>query len=215
MASHAEPLHRFRWLAWGAIVAIAAVAGITYALTRSHSSANDNTTPPIAAWAAGARPAPGFTLRDQQGKPVSIAQFHGRPVIVTFIDPLCRNFCPLEAKQLNLVVKSLPAQSRPAVIAVSVNIYGNARANLLQDVAHWQLGPEWRWGVGSPAQLARVWKNYGVGVLVTTKKIKGVTLRDVTHTEGAYLIDGTGHERALFLWPYRAADVSQALKGLS
>ena len=215
MASHAEPLHRFRWLAWGAIVAIAAVAGITYALTRSHSSANDNTTPPIAAWAAGARPAPGFTLRDQQGKPVSIAQFHGRPVIVTFIDPLCRNFCPLEAKQLNLVVKSLPAQSRPAVIAVSVNIYGNARANLLQDVAHWQLGPEWRWGVGSPAQLARVWKNYGVGVLVTTKKIKGVTVRDVTHTEGAYLIDGTGHERALFLWPYRAADVSQALKGLS
>jgi len=215
MAPHAEPLHRLRWLAWGAIVAIVAVAGLIYALTRSDSSASDNTTPPIATWAAGARLAPGFTLRDQQGKPVSIAQFHGRPVIVTFIDPLCRNFCPLEAKQLNLVVKSLPAQSRPAVVAVSVNIYGNARANLLQDVAHWQLGPEWRWGVGSPAQLARVWKNYGVGVLVTTKKIKGVTVHDVTHTEGAYLIDGSGHERALFLWPYRAVDVSHALKGLS
>lgn len=215
MASHAEPLHRLRWLAWGAIVALAAVAGITYALTRSHSSASDITTPPIATWAAGARPAPGFTLRDQQGKPVSIAQFHGKPVIVTFIDPLCRNFCPLEAKQLNLVVKSLPADARPAVVAVSVNVYGNARANLLQDVAHWQLGSEWRWGVGSPAQLARVWKNYGVGVLVTTKKIKGVTVHDVTHTEGAYLIDGTGHERALFLWPYTAADVSHALKSLS
>ncbi|HEX5449665.1 MAG TPA: SCO family protein, partial [Gaiellaceae bacterium] len=208
MASHAEPLHRMRWLAWGAIVALAAVAGITYALTRSHSSASgDTTTPPIATWAAGARPAPGFNLRDQQGKPVSIAQFHGKPVIVTFIDPLCRNFCPLEAKQLNLVVNSLPVDARPAVVAVSVNIYGNARANLLQDVAHWQLGSEWRWGVGSPAQLARVWQNYGVGVLVTTKKINGVTVHDVTHTEGAYLIDGTGHERALFLWPYTAADV--------
>lgn len=154
-------------------------------------------------------------LRDQQGQPVSIAQFHGRPVIVTFIDPLCRNFCPLEAKQLNLVVNSLPASSRPAVVAVSVNIYGNARANLLQDVAHWQLGPEWRWGVGSPAQLARVWKNYGVGVLVTTKTIKGVTVHNVTHTEGAYLIDATGHERALFLWPYAAADVKHALAQIS
>lgn len=204
-----------RWLAWGAIVALVAVAGITYALTRSHSSASDTTTPPIATWGAGARPAPGFTLRDQQGQPVSIAQFRGKPVIVTFIDPLCRNFCPLEAKQLNLVVKSLPVESRPAIVAVSVNIYGNARANLLQDVAHWQLGPEWRWGVGSSRQLARVWKNYGVGILVTTKKIKGVTVHDVTHTEGAYLIDGTGHERALFLWPYTAADVSHALKQLS
>lgn len=206
-----------RWVAWGAIVAVVAAAGLIYALTRSHSAATvtDDATPPIAKWAAGKRLAPAFTLRDQEGKPVSVAQFHGRPLLVTFIDPLCRNFCPLEAKQLNLVVKSLPAESRPAVVAVSVNIYGNARANLLQDVAHWQLGPEWRWGVGSPKQLARVWKNYGVGVLVTTKKINGVTVHDVTHTEGAYLIDGTGHERALFLWPYTAADVQAALKQLS
>lgn len=204
-----------RWIAWVAVLAIAAAAGLAYALTRSHSTGSDTVTPPIATWAAGARPAPAFTLRDQQGKPVSVAQFHGRPLLVTFIDPLCRNFCPLEAKQLNLVVKSLPAQSRPAVVAVSVNIYGNARANLLQDVSHWQLGSEWHWGVGSPAQLARVWKNYGVGVLVTTKKINGVTVHNVTHTEGAYLIDATGHERALFLWPYVAADVQQALKKIS
>ena len=193
-----------------------AFGGIVYALTRSSgNTATDSAVPPIATWAAGTRPAPGFTLRDQQGKRVSIAQFHGKPVIVTFIDPLCRNFCPLEAKQLNAVVKSLPAGLRPAVIAVSVNIYGNARANLLQDVAHWQLGPEWQWGVGTPAQLGRVWKDYGIGVLATTKTINGVTVHDITHTEGAYLIDGTGHERALFLWPYRAADVKHALEQIS
>ncbi|HEY2326624.1 MAG TPA: SCO family protein [Gaiellaceae bacterium] len=214
MASYAEPLRRLHWLAWGAIAAAVAVAGIAYALTRSHSTATDNATPPIAAWRAGQRPAPAFALRDQQGRPVSLAQFHGRNVLVTFIDPLCRNYCPLEAKQLNLLVKSLPADSRPAIVAVSVNIYGNARVNLLQDVTHWQLSSEWHWAVGSPAQLERVWKNYEIGVLDVPKKVAGVTIHEVSHTEGAYLIDGTGHERALFLWPYTAADVKQQLKQL-
>jgi hypothetical protein len=36
-------------------------------------------------------------LRDQNSRPVSLAGYRGRPVTVTFIDPLCRNLCPLSA----------------------------------------------------------------------------------------------------------------------
>ncbi len=49
-------------------------------------------------------------------------------------------------------------------------------------------------------------------VLDTTKKLAGVTVHTIAHTEGAYLIDANGYERALFLWPYRADGVVQTLR---
>jgi cytochrome oxidase Cu insertion factor (SCO1/SenC/PrrC family) len=166
-------------------------------------------------WAAQRQRAPDFRLIDQLGRPVSLSADRGRPVIVTFIDPLCRNFCPFEAQQLNDLVDSLPSNSRPAVIAVSVDVYGNARANLLQDVRKWRLVPQWRWAIGSPGQLARVWQRYRIGVLVTTKKIAGVRVHEISHTEAAYVVDGDGYERALFLWPFRASDVLGVLRRLT
>jgi cytochrome oxidase Cu insertion factor (SCO1/SenC/PrrC family) len=170
---------------------------------------------PGAVWAAGAQRAPDFRLADQDGKQFSLASLRGRNVIITFIDPLCRNYCPIEAQRLNDAVRSLPAGSRPAIVAVSVNVAGNARRYLMQDARKWQLVPQWRWGVGGEAQLAPVWHRYHVAVLVTTKKIAGVTVRNVAHTEGAYVIDAAGYERALFLWPYRADGVARVLRSLA
>ncbi len=172
-------------------------------------------TPPPFSWPAGRRSAPGFVLRDQEGHPLSIAAYRGRPVIVTFIDPLCRNLCPLEAKVLNDVVARSPAAERPEILAVSVDVYANAHADLIQDVRKWQLVPQWRWAVGRPAQLAAVWHRYDIGVNVTTKRIAGNTIKYITHTEAAYIIDSTGHERALFLWPFYPQDVERTLQHLS
>ena len=166
-------------------------------------------------WAAGTRRAPDFRLVDQSGRQVSLAAYRGRPVIVTFIDPLCRNFCPLEAKQLNELVRRLPPRSRPGIVAVSVNVYGNARSNLVQDVAKWRLVPQWRWAVGSAGQLTRVWRRYRIGVLVTSKRVAGVRVHEISHTEAAYVVDGSGYERALFMWPFRAGDVLAVLRRLA
>jgi len=159
--------------------------------------------------------APDISLVDQNGAALSLASYRGRPVVVTFIDPLCRDYCPLEAKHLNDVVRSFPAGSRPAIVAVSVNVRGNARASLSQDADKWKLVPQWRWGIGSESQLARVWKRYHIGVLVTTKKVAGVTVHDVVHTEASYVIDAAGYQRAIFLWPYSAEAVTRTLRALS
>lgn len=199
---------------------MAALVGALIALQHRSSASPrvtmaDAPTAAAATWAAGMRRAPDFRLVDQGGGPVSLSSFRGRPVIVTFIDPLCRNFCPLEAQQLNELVRRLPAAQRPAIVAVSVNVYGNARANLLQDVAKWRLVPEWRWAVGRTRQLATVWRRYRIGVLVTTKRVAGVTVHEISHTEAAYVIDRRGYERALFLWPFGAKDVRAALAKLS
>lgn len=169
---------------------------------------------PATTWAAGARKAPPFNLTDQNGKPVSLASFHGRTVILTFLDPLCRNFCPIEASRLGDVVRSLPPQARPAILSVSVNVFGNARRHLLQDIRKWKVGPEFRWAVGTPKELAAVWKHYDIGVLDQKKKIAGVVVHNIVHTEAAYVVDGKGNERALFLWPFTAADMKTELTAL-
>jgi cytochrome oxidase Cu insertion factor (SCO1/SenC/PrrC family) len=194
---------------------LGAVAGAAAALLgRSSSAPGPLLSGPDVAWPAGARPAPGFALQDQDGRPVTVGALRGRAVLLTFIDPLCRNFCPLEAKVLNAIVGSLPAAKRPAIIAVSVNRWGDARPNLVQDERRWRLVPEWRWAIGSPAALAAVWRAYRIGVQATSRTIAGVTVHEISHTEATYLIDHTGHERALFLWPFDAAAVEHAVLGI-
>ena len=136
-------------------------------------------------------------------------------MIVTFIDPLCRNFCPLEAQVLNQMERQIPAAHRPVILAVSVDVYANARRYLLQDDREWRLVPEWRWAVGRPADLAAVWKNYRIGVKVTTWRINGTVTYRIDHTDAAYVLDPTGHERALFVWPFNPQDVAQVLRQIA
>jgi cytochrome oxidase Cu insertion factor (SCO1/SenC/PrrC family) len=207
---------------WGlaAAVPLLAVAGVALAfLLRSSPASRASTGVPIAdsaaaTWRPGQRRAPDFRLRDEAGRPISLASLRGRPILLTFIDPLCRDFCPLEAQHLSDVVRSAPPGGKPAIVAVSVNTAGDTRATLALDRRKWRTAPEWHWAVGSDAALARVWRRYGIAVMATTKTVTGVRVREVTHTEASYLIDADGYERALFLWPYSADAVTKALRSL-
>jgi cytochrome oxidase Cu insertion factor (SCO1/SenC/PrrC family) len=198
----------------GLAVALGAGAGIGAAVLFAHNSGTTvAASRPAATWAAGARPAPGFRLADQAGRPVSLAGLRGRTAIVTFVDPLCRDLCPLEARVLMQVDRDLGDRA-PALVAVSVNPPADTEANFGKDARAWGLTQAWRWAVGTPAALAGVWRDYDVGVRVTRKTIAGVKVREVAHVEAAYVIDESGYQRALFVYPFVAADVEQVLKNL-
>jgi cytochrome oxidase Cu insertion factor (SCO1/SenC/PrrC family) len=203
-----------RFVVLGLATALGAGAGIGAAVLFARSS-DTMVAPsrPAAAWAAGARRAPSFDLTDELGRPVSIAGLRGRSAIVTFIDPVCRDLCPLEARVLMQVARDLGTRA-PALVAVSVNPPADTRANFQKDARVWGLTPSWRWAVGTQAELARVWRDYDVGVRVTHKTIAGVTVRSVAHVEAAYVLDAAGYERALFVYPFVAADVEHALARL-
>jgi protein SCO1 len=201
---------RLRWVLWVVVAAlVGSGVGIGAAVTR-RSSHPMRPTPilsgPAATWAAGARPAPQFSLVDQNGKGVSLGAYRGRPVLVTFMDPLCTTFCPIESKVVDRALGALPASARPVVVAVSVNPPNDQPAKLKAATARFGWRPQWRWAVGPQASLGEVWKRYEIAVLPT----KG----DVTHTEALYLVDSKGDERALFLWPFRAADLTPRLREL-
>jgi cytochrome oxidase Cu insertion factor (SCO1/SenC/PrrC family) len=200
----------------GAVV-VGAGIGIGIAVTEDSGGPSARAAPADAGtfWAAGARKAPDFTLRDQSGGPISLRSLRGRPVVITFIDPVCRSHCPLEAKVLNDATTRLPTGSKPTIVAVSVNPWSQSRAILREDAKKWELVPQWRWALGDYDSLAQVWRQYAIGVQVRTKTLGGVTVHDVGHTEGAYVVDRDGWQRALFLWPYRAEDLAAAVQRAS
>jgi len=205
-----------RWALAGVVLLLVAVVAALLLVGRPHATAATSAAEaPAATWAAGERRAPPFVLTGESGARLSLASLRGRPVIVTFIDPLCRDYCPIEAQHLNEVVHALPAAQRPAIVAVSVNTAGNTRPVLELDRRKWSLVPEWHWAVGSHAELARVWHAYGIQVIATTRKIAGIEVRYIGHTEAAYVVDRDGFQRAAFIWPYAASGVISTLRALS
>jgi protein SCO1/2 len=208
---------RLVWGLWALALSVGIGAGAAVALVHRGHAPAIRSAPPIhdvATWAAGKRPAPDFRLTDQNGTPFSLRDLRGKPAIVTFIDPLCRNMCPLEAKVLTNAIRQVPAAERPAIVAVSVNPPGDTKATFADDRTHWKLPAEWRWGAADEPTLAKVWKDYAIGVQTTSKTIAGVTVQEVEHTEAAYVVDATGHERALLLYPFTADDVVASLRQL-
>jgi len=213
LAERRPPSHRLRWILWGAAGLVVA-AVLAFVLVNAFVPSSSSSSPDVTAtWPAGARPAPVFALHDEHGNPLTLQSLRGRPAIVTFIDPLCRDFCPREASVLSEAAAAL-GKDAPAIVSVSVNPWADTPANFRADAGHWRLAPGWRWGVGSYGELADVWKRYAVAVRVTEKKIAGVKVRNIVHTGAAYLIDAKGNERALFLYPFTTDQVVSATKDM-
>jgi len=198
---------------WAVALVLGVGIGVAIKLVSSHTPSATGAEAAVQTWPAGAHRAPAFSLTDQYGKPVSLAALRGRPVIVTFIDPLCRNYCPREASILTAAAAQL-GKNAPAIVSVSVDPWGDTANNFRLDKLHWKLAPGWKWGAGTYAQLAKVWKRYYVYVGVTKKTFAGVRVRYITHTGAAYLIDRRGYERALFLYPFDTAQVVNAAKDM-
>ena len=210
-----------RWFLWGIPLALGVAiallvtffvlgngSGASTALDASGQQVLGAKGGPATTWKAGAKLAPRFSLDDANGLPISLQRFHGRPVILTFIDPLCTTFCPLEAAVLDRVLARLPAAQRPAIVAVSVNRLGDNQKAYRHDARKWKLTKAWHWAVGAQPALQHVWRDYSIGVTVDPKT------KDVSHTEAVYLVDANGYQRALYLWPFNAADLLRGLSSL-
>jgi len=163
-----------------------------------------------AVWKAGARPAPGFSLRDQSGALVSLASLHGRPVLLTFLDSQCKASCPIEGRQLAWILRRLPASQRPALVVVSVDRSGDTPAGIHRALAKWGLRGPWttHWlNAPTRAGLAAVWRAYGVTVEPGSN--------DIVHSLALYLIDQHGDERTAYLFPFLPSFVQADLQRLA
>jgi protein SCO1 len=62
--------------------------------------------------------APDFTLKNQDGDTISMRQFRGKPVIVTFLYTTCQDTCPLQAQTVRGALDQLGEDVPAIAIAV-------------------------------------------------------------------------------------------------
>jgi cytochrome oxidase Cu insertion factor (SCO1/SenC/PrrC family) len=138
------------------------------------------------------RKAPGFTLTDQSGHPVSMSSLRGHTVVLTFMDPHCTDICPLVSREFINAYNDLGSLKRNVVfIAVNVNPYHTKTSDMAAYSSAEQLSsiPSWHFVTGSVPSLHAVWNDYEVQVQAPNKDA------DVIHSSLIYFIDPRGKER--------------------
>jgi cytochrome oxidase Cu insertion factor (SCO1/SenC/PrrC family) len=144
---------------------------------------------PVDAGAFLSRSAPPFRLTDQFGRPVTLAQFRGRVVVLAFIDDQCTTICPLTMESMVGAERLLGVRAarHMVLLAVNANPVATSVADVRQYSAAHGLMNRWLFLTAPPATLARVWKQYGIYVAV----IHGA----IDHTPALYVIAPDGRER--------------------
>lgn len=138
--------------------------------------------------------APAFTLTDQDGQMMSLADFRGRAVVLEFMDPNCTDICPIVSQEFIDAYRDLGHQASQVVfVAVNVNQYHLQVADVAAFSREHQLTtiPSWHFLTGPVASLRAVWQAYGVDVDAPSPDA------DVIHTSVVYFIDPQGRERFL------------------
>lgn len=195
------------------VIILAFLVVILVALLSLHSSLGGQTTNGNGANPSGLQgtdlgsvAAPNFHLADQFGKQISLSQFRGKPVVLTFLYTHCPNVCPVIAEKLHIVMQDLGQDApRVAVVAISVDPKGDTTAAVLNFSKVHRMLNYWHFLIGTQAQLSPVWSSYAIDA-------QAVTATTSTHTSAIYVIDKQGDERVLLDQDFTPAQLTGDLK---
>ena len=156
----------------------------------------------------GGVPAPGITLRNQFGQPMSLHQFRGKVVILAFADSQCTTVCPLTTMSMVEARQLLGPAGRQVQL---LGVDANPRATSVPDVmaysrAHGMVN-QWDFLTGPLAQLQAVWRAYHIAVQIQAGQID--------HTPALLVIDPQGREREIYLTQMSYASIGQAAQILA
>ena len=155
----------------------------------------------------GSTPAPDFLLKDQFGNSTSLAQFKGKPVVLTFLYTHCPDVCPLTAEKIHTTMQSLGSNAQHvAVLAVSMDPKGDTASAAQNFAKVHKLGNYFYYLIGAHNELAPVWASYSVDAQAATSS--GV----VNHSSAIYVIDKQGRERVLLDSGFSSSQLAADLK---
>ncbi len=111
-----------------------------------------------------AGPAPPIALRNYLGRRVTLSQYRGRAVLVTFLYANCPDVCPLIAANLRVALAQLgPRAAEAQVIAVSVDPRGDTPKAVARFLAAHSMTGRMQYLIGDASELARTWSAWKVG----------------------------------------------------
>ncbi len=160
----------------------------------------------------GKQPAPDFKLSDQNGSAVSLADFRGKVVVLTFLYTHCPDECPLIASKLSVTSGLLgDAMNRAAYVAVSVDPDNDTPLAVAQFVQQHQLDGKLRYLIGTREQLQPVWSAYSLYVAPSPTN---ATFPSVSHSTRVIVIDKAGNQRVNFGSDFDPADLAFDVRAL-
>jgi cytochrome oxidase Cu insertion factor (SCO1/SenC/PrrC family) len=208
---------RVTWLAGLALTAALAVTGCsssgsptaatTSPMSSSNAAAMENPNIDLGT-SLGNKPAPDFKLVNQFGQPMSLSQFRGRVVMLSFEDSECTTVCPLTTQSM-VLAKELLGQAGKSVQLLGVD--ANPDAIKTSDVLAYSrvhaMTNQWDFLTGSLPQLKAVWKNYNIAVQIESGAID--------HTPALYVIDQQGNLQKVYLTQMAYSSVTQSAQVLA
>ncbi|MGH2468750.1 MAG: SCO family protein [Chloroflexota bacterium] len=188
-------------------LAVALAAAALLIRARQQPAAGAGTT-------LGLSPATPFMLTDQNGQRVSLSQFRGEPVVLTFLYTSCPDVCPLIADKLHQTYNLLGGRaSHVGILAITTDPAHDDRAAAVRFSQEHGMTGRWHFLLGSPAQLAPLWKDYYIGVSPIASDAPSGS-GSVMHSDAVYVIDRSGRERTLYGADFEPKLLAHELEGL-
>jgi len=201
------------------VIVLAVLVIIIVLIFQHHSNKNSPPPPPsptggsgfnsdgLNGTSMGGTPAPAFQLTDQNGQTISLAQFRGQPVVLTFMYTHCPDECPANAGKLHTAMQMLGQQAQHiAILVVSTDPKGDTRDAALSFTEKHDMQQYWHYLIGTHQQLAPVWSAYHI----YASNVNGT----VQHSIGLYIIDQQGREQIYLDDNFTATQVATDLRML-
>ncbi len=152
--------------------------------------------------------APEIELHGTDGKPLNLARFRGKVVLMAFGFSNCGEVCPITLATLAGAKRKLgPEGADVQVVYVTVDPERDDAATMKKYLANFD--PTFIGGVGTPAEIDVAQKSFGV----SSKKIFGSNGNyTVGHSSSIYMIDRAGGLRAVMPYGHPADDFVHDLK---
>jgi cytochrome oxidase Cu insertion factor (SCO1/SenC/PrrC family) len=151
----------------------------------------------------GRKPAPSVQLTNQFGQPMSLRQFRGKAVLLSFVDSECTTVCPLTTLSMLQAKQMLgKAGDQVQLLGVDANPEAIATKDVLDYSQAHNMVNRWDFLTGTLPQLKATWKSFDIYAKVVGDEID--------HTPALYVIDPQGRERMVYLTPMAYSSITQS-----
>jgi cytochrome oxidase Cu insertion factor (SCO1/SenC/PrrC family) len=149
------------------------------------------------------KPAPDIRLVNQFGQQMSLSQFRGKVVLLSFEDSQCTTVCPLTTQSMVEAKQLLGAAGEQVqLLGVDANPDATSVADVLSYSRVHGMVNQWDFLTGSLPQLKATWGAYNIAVQIEAGQID--------HTPALFVIDQQGRERMLYLTQMAYSSVGQS-----
>lgn len=140
------------------------------------------------------REAPGFALRDLEGRPVGLADLRGNVVLLSFVFTGCRSACPVISHRLAALQRRLAAAGaagRVKMLSVTIDPERDTPAVLAAHARALGARPGWHFVSEDAARTNAVLSGYD-------EWSRRLPDGDLEHPARVHLIDGRGRVREIY-----------------